>query len=203
MKKTEEQTPKIIIPSEVEATEKIATSDYSTDASTGEVAAQEPDDSIESLRDRVEKLTESLARAKAENQNMQRRTANEMAEVIRFGHAGLLKSILSVLDDFDRALAAEDVAEHNSNALLEGIKLVHTNLMQALTGHGLQVIDALHKPFDPALHEAMLQQPSDDHPPNTVIEQLAQGYHLHDRVLRPAKVIVSKQPDEAVDRQED
>lgn len=147
-------------------------------------------DTIDGLRQQVQKLSDSLLRAKADFQNLQRRGTIERADAIRFANAELMKSLLGVIDDFDRSLAASRASD-NLDAVVDGVRLVHENFLQALRTQGLEVIEALHQPFDPSVHEALMQQPSQEHPPGTVIEQVAAGYRLRDRVLRPAKVIVS------------
>lgn len=152
------------------------------------------DDPVAEWKGKVEKLEDQLLRAKADFQNMQKRAASERLESIRYANADLMRSLVKVLDDFDRALAAAgDVPE--SNPLLEGVRLVRENFMKAMAESGLETIDALHQPFDPSIHEALMQLPSGDFPPGTVVEQHAKGYRLHGRVVRPAKVIVSKAVD--------
>lgn len=143
------------------------------------------------LQERIEKLTDALARTKADSANVQRRAAIERVETRTYANADLMKSLLGVLDDFDRARAAAS-ATGDVVAIVDGVRLVHENLLRALVAHGLNPIDALHQPFDPSVHEALVQQPSDEHPPGTVIEQVARGYRLHDRLLRPAQVVVAK-----------
>ncbi len=149
------------------------------------------EDTVESLREKVAALEDNLLRARAEGQNLQKRAAREYAEAIRFANAELLQSILGVLDDFDRSLAAADKGE-SGEAVIDGVRLVHENLMKALRSHGLEEIEALQCPFDPHVHEAMMQQPSEDHAPGTVLVEIAKGYRLRERVLRPARVVVSK-----------
>lgn len=143
------------------------------------------------LQERIQKLTDALARTKADSANLQRRAAIEQVETRTYAKAEVMKSLLGVLDDFDRALAATE-SEQDSDALVKGVRLVYDNMLRALTAHGLAPIDALHQPFDPSIHEALVQQPNDEHPPGTVIEQVARGYRLHDRLLRPAQVVVAK-----------
>lgn len=139
----------------------------------------------------IESLKGALLRAKADFANLQRRATVERAEAIRFANADLLKSLLGVMDDFDRTIDAAESCD-NLKSVVDGVQLVHANLAKALQGSGLEEINALHRTFDPTVHEALLQQPTDEHPPGTVIEQVAKGYRLRDRVLRPAKVIVAK-----------
>ncbi len=157
--------------------------------SAEEVAAPE---SLEELLAKVGKLQDNLLRAKADFQNLLRRSTIERADAVRYANADFMKSMLGVLDDFERSLAAAEGSD-KLDAVTHGVRLVYDNLTKAMRNHGLETIDALNEPFDPSVHEAMLQQPSDDHPPGTVIEQVARGYRLYGRVLRPAKVIVSKE----------
>jgi molecular chaperone GrpE len=163
-----------------------------------ETAPQAPDngrpvseDPVAELQAKVAKLEDSLLRAKADFQNLLRRSAAERLDALRYANAELMKSLVKVVDDFERSLAAA-AKPNNLPAVVEGVRLVYENLTKALSDHGLETIEALHRPFDPNVHEALLHQPCDDHPPGTVIEQIAKGYRLCDRVVRPAKVIVAK-----------
>jgi molecular chaperone GrpE len=98
---------------------------------------------------------------------------------------------LGVVDDFERSLSAAESSD-NAKAVVDGVRLVYENLMKALRAYGLETINALHEPFDPHVHEAVMQQPSEDYQPGTVIEEIARGYRLRDRILRPTKVIVAQ-----------
>lgn len=160
----------------------------------GEAAPAVPVDAAAELAAKVEKLEDNLLRARAEFQNLQRRSATERTDAIRFANAELMKALVKVVDDFERALASP-ATDESQKAFMAGMKLVHGNLTKALAEHGLETIEALHKPFDPAYHEALLQKPADAHPPGTVVEQVARGYQLSGRVIRPAKVIVAKAHD--------
>jgi len=153
---------------------------------------QQPEMSeLDQCHARITSLEDSLLRAKADYQNLQRRVTIERIELLRYANADLMRALLGVLDDFDRALEAAKASE-NIEAVVDGVRLVHQNLVKSLTDAGLEPIEALHQPFDPAIHEALLQQPTDEHQPGTVIEQAARGFKLRDRVLRPAKVVVAK-----------
>ena len=157
-------------------------------------ASLEASESVSDLQAKIESLQESLLRAKADFQNLQRRSAVERSEAVRYANAELMKSLLGVLDDFERALSVAQGAEHN-DTVLEGIRLTYANLIKALADFGLEPIDALGQTFDPAIHQALLHQPTDQAPPGSVIEQAARGYRLRDRVLRPARVVVAKAPE--------
>lgn len=150
-------------------------------------------ESVEDLQAKIESLEESLLRAKADFQNFQRRSAVERSEAIQYANAELMRSLLEVLDDFERSLAAVESSDSIAS-VVDGVRLVYENLVKALRQHGLETIEALHQPFDPHLHQAVMQQPSEDHPTGTVLQETAKGYRLWDRVIRPTKVIVSKTP---------
>lgn len=153
-----------------------------------------PADSVETLQARVETLENSVLRAKADYQNLQRRGTIERSEAIRFANADLMRSLVALIDDFERSLAASD-QEDNIGVVKDGIRMMYENLMKSLREHGLETIEAVDQPFDPKIHEAMMQQPSAEKAPGTVLSEVAKGYRLRDRVIRPAKVVVSRAAD--------
>jgi molecular chaperone GrpE len=130
-------------------------------------------------------------RCHAELDNYRKRATRELDDRLRYANIGLLRDLLPVLDNVERAIAA---AENNTEAaaLLDGFKLVRQQLEEVLERHHCKRIEALHEPFDPHFHHAVMQQPSDEHPANTVLMVTQNGYLLHDRVVRPSQVIVSK-----------
>jgi len=159
----------------------------------GDQAAERPveEDPVKALEAKVASLEDSLLRAKADYQNLLRRSAQERSDAVRFANAELMRSLLVVADDFERALTATK-STPNGEAIADGIRLVYDNFAKALQDHGLEPIEALHQPFDPTVHQALLQQPTDEYPPGTVVEEVAKGYRLQDRVVRAAKVVVAK-----------
>lgn len=164
------------------------------DAVGGGEDSSQPTDPLLVLRERVESLEDSLLRAKADYQNLQRTSARERTDACRYANTELMKSLLTALDDLERTLAAAAAASADISSVAEGIRLVHENLMKALGHHGLEVIEAAGRPFDPSIHEALMQQPSTEQAPGTVLEEVAKGYRLGERVIRPSKVVVSKAP---------
>lgn len=150
----------------------------------------EPEETIESLRETVAALEDTLLRAKADFANTQRRNEKSRLEAVQFANADLMRSLLGVLDDFERALDAAGNSEY-AKTIADGVRLVYENFKKALCDHGLESIEAIDKPFDPHVHEAIMQQPVGDRDPNTVIQEIAKGYRLKDRVIRPAKVVVA------------
>jgi molecular chaperone GrpE len=144
-------------------------------------------------RETMEKLRETherLLRATADLDNYKKRAAKEREEVQKFGIEKVLKDILPVIDGLDRALAAAPP----DDPLADGVRLVRASLEQALARHGVTGFSALGEKFDPALHEALLQVPTGDKPPGTVVLEHARGFKLHERLLRPAMVGVAVEP---------
>ncbi len=151
------------------------------------------DDPIEQLQNEVAEWKDKYLRSKAEQQNIARRSSNEISEALRYAGTGLLKSVIEVMDDLDRTVEAVDGVDGDKpeNALADGVKLVRDKLQKILSDNHVEIIDANDAVFDPMMHEALMQQPSADHEPGRVMQQIQKGYRLYDRVLRPAKVIVS------------
>jgi molecular chaperone GrpE len=142
---------------------------------------------------KAEEHLDDLKRLAAEFDNYRKRTARDQQALVARAAERLVKELLPVLDDLERALVAAD--EHEEAKLEDGVRLVHRSLADALRREGLDEI-ATEGPFDPHVHEALLSQPSEADE-GTVIEVLQKGYRLGDRVLRPARVVVAA-PKEAV-----
>jgi molecular chaperone GrpE len=135
-----------------------------------------------------------LKRVAAEFENYRKRVTRDQESLVARAHERLVKELLPVLDDLERALAAAE--EHEEAKLEEGVRLVHQELRSALDREGLAEIDT-NGSFDPHVHEALLSQPRGDRAEGTVLEVLQKGYKLGDRVLRPARVVVAAPPEEA------
>jgi molecular chaperone GrpE len=153
--------------------------------------ASDVDESLAQLRAELETAKDRELRCRAELDNYRKRAAREREEMLRYANMSLLRDLLPVLDNVDRAIQA---AQQNADAgaLLDGFKMVQQQMQEVLTRHHCRQIEALHAPFDPNVHHAVMQQPSDEHPANTVLMVTQDGYQLHDRVVRPSQVIVSK-----------
>jgi molecular chaperone GrpE len=149
---------------------------------------------VERLAAEVSAANDRELRAQAEIENVRKRMRREMDDLQRYAALPALRDMLSVLDDMDRALEA---AKNSTDpSLVQGITLVRSRMVEALERHGCRRIEAEGAEFDPAKHEAILMQPSSSAAPNTVLNVAQQGYMLHDRVVRPAKVIVAKSTSE-------
>lgn len=147
----------------------------------------------EQLRADLREATDRVLRAQAELENYRKRARRELEEERRYANLPLLRDLLPVVDNIQRAIAA---AEKSSDAggLLDGIRMVASSLEATLARHHCQRIAALRQSFDPAVHEAIAQQPAADVPPHTVVAVAQDGYMLYDRVVRPAQVVVSILP---------
>ena len=152
-------------------------------------AADEPveDDRLAAAEAKAQEHLDDLKRLAAEFENYKKRTAREQASLSARAAERLVKELLPIVDDLERALVAAE--EHQEAQLEEGVRLVHRQLAAALEREGLAEIEVDGK-FDPHVHEALLSQPSDADEGN-VIEVLQKGYRLGDRVLRPARVVVA------------
>ncbi|EHQ91722.1 nucleotide exchange factor GrpE [Desulfosporosinus youngiae] len=129
-------------------------------------------------------------RLQAEFDNYRKRTQKEKAEIIKHASERLVAELLPVLDNFERA-ASSAQSNPDINAFAQGVDMIFRQLQTVLNKEGLTAIEALGQPFDPNLHDAVLRVESDEHPENTVVEELQKGYYLKEKVLRPSMVKVS------------
>jgi molecular chaperone GrpE len=143
----------------------------------------------EALERERDEYLDSLQRLKAEFDNYRKRTAREQQAFAARANESLVKELLPILDDLERALEAAE--QHEEAELEEGVRLVHRSLAEALRKHGLELIET-DGPFDPHVHEALVAQPAEGAEPGSVVQVLQKGYRLGDRVLRPARVVVAE-----------
>jgi molecular chaperone GrpE len=139
--------------------------------------------------DRLKDTHDRLLRTAAEFDNFKKRAVKEKEDVQRFGIERLLKDFLPVMDNLERAL--DHAEQHDPRQVIEGVRLVQKLFETTLAKHGVAGFSAIGKPFDPALHEALMQQESDE-AAGTVVSEMARGYKLNDRLVRPAAVVVAK-----------
>jgi molecular chaperone GrpE len=163
----------------------------------GESAEPDHAAQIEQLRAHWEDAKNKALRYQADLDNYRKRVARQMEEERRYANLPLIRDLLPVWDNMHRAVEAAE-QNHQTASLLEGFKMVTRQLEDVLARHDCTPIEAEGEPFDPHRHEAVLQQPTGDHPPNTVVQVTQTGFQLHDRVVRPSQVIVAAAvPEEA------
>lgn len=172
--------------------------EHEPEAVEPEVVAVE--DEAETLQD---KLTQALDETKAhqeqylrtlaEMENLRKRTQRDKEELAKYANESILREILPVIDNLERAVEHAEQAE-NDDGLFEGVQMTLTQFGQLLSKFGVEPVDAVGQPFDPAYHQAMGQMESAEHPVNTVVQQMQKGYQLNKRLLRPAFVMLAKAP---------
>lgn len=148
------------------------------------------------LREQVTDANDRLLRLQADFENFRKRAFKERQDALQYGHQNLVKDLLSVVDNLDRAIGHARQSEGGDlESFLQGVELVKRELLGVFETHHVTEIEALGESFDPSRHEAMAQVESDEAPPNAVVEVLEKGYQLRDRLVRPTRVIVAKASD--------
>ncbi|MBF8287500.1 MAG: molecular chaperone GrpE (heat shock protein) [Candidatus Rokubacteria bacterium] len=167
----------------------------------GDALTLEPEEEIRRLRDALEAKTreaeehrDRYLRAAAEFDNARKRAAREREEYTRYANESLLRELLPVLDNFDRALQAAR-GEPAAAAVTAGVELTQRELLRVLEKFGVTPFPSVGQPFDPERHEAIARVPAQGRPEGTVVDETARGYLLNGRVLRPAMVTVASSPD--------
>jgi molecular chaperone GrpE len=165
---------------------------------------KEKEKEIEELKKKLEEKEKEtkenydrFLRQAADLDNYKKRVAKEKEEWTKFANEDLIKAILPFIDNLERAVN-HAVKVEDAGVLIEGVRLTIQQLLQALNKFGLSSFESQGKPFDPALHEAILVVSSDQYEPNQVVEEFQKGYLLNDRLIRPATVSVSKPPEKEV-----
>jgi molecular chaperone GrpE len=195
MKKTETPTPK---PGTVAAAPAAAASVDAAAAAAAAPAAALPPERLEELKARAAKADEyweRLLRTAADFENFKKRAVRERHETAHSTAAALIQKLLPVLDHFEMAQAATQTAQDDKLAALQaGIALIQQQFKGILAEAGLEEVDASGKLFDPRLHEAVSQLETGDVPEGQIVQQIRKGYKLRNRLLRPAAVVVAKNP---------
>lgn len=163
-------------------------------AQEGGAGGDPAQDSNEVLKLRAERddLYQKLARAQAEFQNARKRLEADKEQAVQFANSSLIKSLLPVIDNFERALSV-DPAKTDVASLLKGMQIVHDQWLAVLGQQSVQpIVPKPGEPFDPNHMQALMQQPTDQYPENHVTQLLQKGYSMQGRTLRPAQVAVSR-----------
>jgi len=164
-----------------------------------DAAAEEEKDPIEALQEQLKKKDEELAqqkndflREKADLENFRKRLIKDKADAVQFANERLLKELVQIDDNLERALNAPNAS---LQTLKEGVEMIQKQFSTFLKNQKVEPIEAMGKPFDPNLHEVMTQMESEEHDESTVMQEYSKGYTLNGRILRSAKVVTAKKPE--------
>jgi molecular chaperone GrpE len=164
------------------------------DETEAEQVSDDPVDMLAAAQMEAVEARQDMLRMQADMENLRKRLVREQEKARRRTLERFMGDLLPVRDSLERGLEAASDSAASVEALREGKELIMKMLTKVMGDHGLQTIDPSGEAFDPEKHEAMTMLPSPDHDENTVIDVLEKGYQLHDRLIRPAKVVVSRKP---------
>ena len=159
-------------------------------ASPADLENMSSEQAVEELKSQLADTEKRVLLAQADLENFRRRTRRDTSDQIRYASLGLMGEVLEAVDNLNRAIESYET-DPNGDGLVEGVRLVAQQISTVLENHGCKKIEAVGQPFDPARHQALQMQASEDHAPNTVVLDLRPGFQLHDRVIRPSQVFVS------------
>ncbi len=158
-------------------------------------------DPVKELEDRCEMAEqeskqnyERLLRVSADFENFKKRSFRETDDFRKYANELLLLELLTVVDNLERAIQSTSGENNEAGCVIEGVEMTLKALLKIFERFSVKLIEAVGKPFDPNFHQAMMQEASDLYPENTIISEFQKGYMLHDRLLRPSMVVVSKGP---------
>lgn len=166
------------------------------DASTIETAEETAEQKAQEHYDR-------LLRLSAEFDNYKKRTTRETRELVKYANENLIKELLTIVDNLERAIASAGQERDGEDPLMQGVQLTLSEVLKILERFNVKPVKALGEPFDPAYHQAMMQEERADQPANTVVQEMQKGYVMHDRLLRPAMVVVAKAADVSANSEND
>ncbi|MDH3454022.1 MAG: nucleotide exchange factor GrpE [Desulfuromonadales bacterium] len=149
---------------------------------------------IEAARTEASNNWDLYLRERADLENARKRHLRDKEEALRFANDRLLKEMIPVLDNLERAVSHAEQSDDSNQGLLEGVNMTINQFRKALEDFGVKPINAVGEPFDPNMHQAMGQVESAEQAPNTVVTEFQRGYLLHNRLLRPSLVMVAKAP---------
>jgi len=184
------------------------TENSSPDADTLQIPADEKTLETETVSDPVKELEnrcetaeqeskqnyERLLRVSADFENFKKRSFRETDDFRKYANELLLLELLTVVDNLERAIQSTSGENNEAGCVIEGVEMTLKALLKIFERFSVKLIEAVGKPFDPNFHQAMMQEASDLYPENTIISEFQKGYMLHDRLLRPSMVVVSKGP---------
>jgi molecular chaperone GrpE len=162
-----------------------------TDAVDGSEEPENLEAKLEASEVATKEAHDRFLRVSADFENFKKRSAREMADFRKYANESLIRELLPVVDNLERAIASA-IDNGDSNSFLEGVDLTLKEILKVFDKFVVKPIEAVGKPFDPTFHQAVMQEETDDKPENTILGELQKGYTIHDRLLRPTMVVVSK-----------
>ena len=147
---------------------------------------------LNAAREEAKETYDRLLRVSAEFENFKKRSARDMDDFRKFANQSLLKEMLSVVDNLELAINSADENQNRDNSLKKGLDLTHKEILRVFEKFSVTPIESKGQAFDPTFHEAVMQEETDEYPENTVVTEMQKGYLIHDRLLRPAMVVVAK-----------
>jgi molecular chaperone GrpE len=151
----------------------------------------EPDEELESVRQEAKENYDRFVRLAAEFENYKKRASREMGEFRKYANEMIIRALLPVVDNLERAIESSGDDENANSCVVEGVGMTLKEILKVFEQFEVKKVESLGQPFDPCFHEAMMREESDAYPENTVIKELQKGYLMHERLIRPAMVVVS------------
>ncbi len=163
------------------------------DSDPGDTPSDDEDieTALEKAREESKENFDRYLRVSAEFENYKKRATRDMGEFRKYANESIIKELLPVLDNLERAIDSSGKDTDTSVCIVEGVEMTHKEILKIFGKFDVEPVDALGKPFDPGFHQAVMREESDDHPENSVLKELQKGYTMHDRLIRPAMVVVS------------
>jgi len=153
---------------------------------------KEMEEKLESMGQEVKENYDRFLRVSAEFENYKKRAAREMNDFWKFANESFVKAMLPVVDNLDRAIESSSNDKQADTSMLEGVDMILKEILKIFEQFNVKPFESLGKTFDPSLHQAVMQEETEVYPENSVVNELQKGYMMHDRLLRPAMVVVAK-----------
>lgn len=181
------------IPIEVELDEAEISEEESAEAEEAPVAEMEEEgpSELEQAQQEAKDLRDEMLRMRADTENLRKRLQREKQDSVQFANERLIKQLIPIFENLDRALKAPDT---NIKSLKEGVRMTSDQVLALFKKENVEPIQAVGESFDPSVHEVLSQIESNDHDENTIIEECSKGYRMNGRVLLPARVVTAKKP---------
>jgi molecular chaperone GrpE len=146
---------------------------------------------LETAKQEAKEAYDRFLRVSAEFENYKKRSTREMDDFRKYSNQSLIKEMLAVVDNLERALNSSNGNSSIDKCMADGVNLTLKEILKVFEKFNVKPIESIGQPFDPTFHQAMMQEETDEHPENTIITELQKGYMIHDRLLRPSMVVVA------------